>query len=69
MKRLMVVLFAVVFMFSATTVFAAPAVKQLSILWAQWDPADYLQQLCKMLNRMGARLSRFGSQSCLVRVA
>jgi multiple sugar transport system substrate-binding protein len=46
MKRLMVVLFAVIFMFSATTVFAAPAVKKLSILWAQWDPADYLQQLC-----------------------
>ena len=24
---------------------AAPAVKELKILWAQWDPADYLQQI------------------------
>jgi multiple sugar transport system substrate-binding protein len=24
---------------------AAPAVTELNILWAQWDPADYLQQL------------------------
>lgn len=46
MKRLIVVLFAVIFMLSVTTVSAAPAVKELSILWAQWDPADYLQQLC-----------------------
>jgi len=46
MKRLIVVLFAVIFMFSVTTASAAPAVKELSILWAQWDPADYLQQLC-----------------------
>jgi multiple sugar transport system substrate-binding protein len=24
---------------------AAPAVRELNILWAQWDPADYLQQV------------------------
>jgi len=24
---------------------AAPAVEELNILWAQWDPADYLQQI------------------------
>ncbi len=27
---------------------AAPAVSELSILWAQWDPADYLQQIGNM---------------------
>jgi len=26
----------------------APAVEELSILWAQWDPADYLQQIGAM---------------------
>lgn len=26
----------------------APAVKELKILWAQWDPADYLQQIGNM---------------------
>lgn len=46
MKRLGIVLFTVVLLLAATTLFAAPAVKELSILWAQWDPADYLQQLC-----------------------
>jgi multiple sugar transport system substrate-binding protein len=24
---------------------AAPAVEEITILWAQWDPADYLQQV------------------------
>ncbi|HEC23014.1 MAG TPA: extracellular solute-binding protein [Chloroflexi bacterium] len=27
---------------------AAPAVTELNILWAQWDPADYLQQIGNM---------------------
>ena len=27
---------------------AEPAVKELNILWAQWDPADYLQQIGKL---------------------
>src|SRR3972149_8087558 len=45
MKRLSVVVFALVLLLAGATVFAAP--KELSILWAQWDPADYLQQLCK----------------------
>ncbi len=27
---------------------AAPAVSELNILWAQWDPADYLQQVANM---------------------
>jgi multiple sugar transport system substrate-binding protein len=27
---------------------AAPAVEELKILWAQWDPADYLQQVANM---------------------
>jgi multiple sugar transport system substrate-binding protein len=26
---------------------AGPAVKELTILWAQWAPADYLQELTK----------------------
>jgi multiple sugar transport system substrate-binding protein len=47
MRRLGIVLFTVVLLLAGTTLFAAPAVKELSILWAQWDPADYLQQLCK----------------------
>jgi multiple sugar transport system substrate-binding protein len=47
MRRLSFVLFAVALLLAATTLFAAPAVKELSILWAQWDPADYLQQLGK----------------------
>ena len=51
MKRLIVVLFAVVFILSATTLHAAPAVKELNILWAQWDPADYLQQICNMYEK------------------
>ena len=51
MKRLSIALFTVVFILSATTLFAAPAVKELSILWAQWDPADYLQQLCNMYEK------------------
>ena len=51
MKRLIVVLFAVVFLLSATTLHAAPAVKELNILWAQWDPADYLQQICNMYEK------------------
>jgi len=45
MKRLSIVLFAVVLILAATSLVAAP--KELSILWAQWDPADYLQQLAK----------------------
>jgi multiple sugar transport system substrate-binding protein len=45
MKRLSIVLCAVVLILSATSLVAAP--KELTILWAQWDPADYLQQLCK----------------------
>lgn len=45
MKRLSIVLSTLVLLLAATTLFAAP-VKNLSILWAQWDPADYLQQLC-----------------------
>jgi len=45
MKRLSVVLITVVLLLAAGTLFAAPAVKDLTILWAQWDPADYLQQL------------------------
>lgn len=40
MKRLIIVWLTVVFVLSATTLFAAPAVKELSILWAQWNPAD-----------------------------
>jgi len=44
MKRLSIVLSTLVLLLAATTAFAAP-VKNLSILWAQWDPADYLQQL------------------------
>ena len=47
MRRFGIVLFTVVLLLAGTTLFAAPAVKELSILWAQWDPADYLQQLCK----------------------
>lgn len=47
MRRLSFVLFSVVMLLAAATLFAAPAVKELTILWAQWDPADYLQQLCK----------------------
>ncbi|MCX7038051.1 MAG: extracellular solute-binding protein [Spirochaetes bacterium] len=47
MRRLGIVLFTVVLLLAGTTLFAAPAVKELTILWAQWDPADYLQQLCK----------------------
>jgi multiple sugar transport system substrate-binding protein len=43
MKRLSIVLSAVVLILAATSLVAAP--KELSILWAQWDPADYLQQL------------------------
>jgi ABC-type glycerol-3-phosphate transport system substrate-binding protein len=27
---------------------AAPAVEEIKILWAQWDPADYLQQIGNM---------------------
>jgi multiple sugar transport system substrate-binding protein len=46
MKTLKIVLTTVVLLLAAATLFAAPAVKELSILWAQWDPADYLQQLC-----------------------
>ena len=45
MKRLGIVLLTLVLLLAAATGFAAP--KELSILWAQWDPADYLQQLCK----------------------
>jgi multiple sugar transport system substrate-binding protein len=45
MKRLGIVLLTLVLLLAAATVFAAP--KELSILWAQWDPADYLQQLVK----------------------
>jgi len=44
MKRLGIVLFTVALLLAGTAVFAAP---ELSILWAQWDPADYLQQLVK----------------------
>jgi multiple sugar transport system substrate-binding protein len=45
MKRFGIVLSAVVLILAATSLVAAP--KELSILWAQWDPADYLQQLVK----------------------
>ena len=45
MKRSRIVLFTLVLLLAGATLFAAP--KELSILWAQWDPADYLQQLCK----------------------
>jgi multiple sugar transport system substrate-binding protein len=45
MKRLSIVLLTVVLIFSAVSLVAAP--KELTILWAQWDPADYLQQLAK----------------------
>jgi multiple sugar transport system substrate-binding protein len=45
MKRLGIVLLAAVLLLTGASLFAAP--KELSILWAQWDPADYLQQLCK----------------------
>jgi len=44
MKRSRIVLFTLVLLLAGATLFAAP--KELSILWAQWDPADYLQQLC-----------------------
>ena len=44
MKRFSIVLSAVVLILAATSVMAAP---KLTILWAQWDPADYLQQLAK----------------------
>ena len=30
---------------------AAPAVKELKMLWAQWDPADYLQQIGNMYEK------------------
>jgi multiple sugar transport system substrate-binding protein len=30
---------------------APPAVSELNILWAQWDPADYLQQVANMYER------------------
>jgi len=30
---------------------AGPAVKELKILWAQWDPADYLQQIGNMYEK------------------
>jgi multiple sugar transport system substrate-binding protein len=36
---------------AATTAPAAPAVKELKILWAQWDPADYLQQIGNMYEK------------------
>ena len=45
MRRLSIVLLTVVLLLAGAFAFAAP--KELSILWAQWDPADYLQQLCK----------------------
>jgi multiple sugar transport system substrate-binding protein len=48
MKRLGYILLAVVLFVSALGLVGcqkAPAVKELTILWAQWDPADYLQQL------------------------
>jgi multiple sugar transport system substrate-binding protein len=45
MKRFSIVLSAVVLILAATSLVAAP--KELTILWAQWDPADYLQQLAK----------------------
>jgi multiple sugar transport system substrate-binding protein len=44
MKRVGIVLLTAVLLLTGTALFAAP--KELSILWAQWDPADYLQQLC-----------------------
>jgi multiple sugar transport system substrate-binding protein len=47
MRRLSIVLLSVVLLMAASVLFAAPAVKELTILWAQWDPADYLQQLGK----------------------
>ena len=45
MKRLGIVLLTAVLLLTGASLFAAP--KELNILWAQWDPADYLQQLCK----------------------
>jgi multiple sugar transport system substrate-binding protein len=36
---------------AATTAPAAPAVKELKIFWAQWDPADYLQQIGNMYEK------------------
>ena len=45
MKRFVIVLLTLALLLAAATGFAAP--KELSILWAQWDPADYLQQLGK----------------------
>jgi len=47
MRRASIALISVVLLLAAAALFAAPAVKELTILWAQWDPADYLQQLCK----------------------
>ncbi|HVO39889.1 MAG TPA: extracellular solute-binding protein, partial [Spirochaetia bacterium] len=43
MKRILSVLFVAALLLTSVSLFAAP--KELSILWAQWDPADYLQQL------------------------
>ena len=35
----------------ATQAPAMPAVKEINILWAQWDPADYLQQVGKLYEK------------------
>ena len=43
MKRMLSVLIVAALLLGSASLFAAP--KELSILWAQWDPADYLQQL------------------------
>ena len=45
------VLWKLAFMLSVTTVSAAPAVKELSILWAQWDPANYLQEIGNLFEK------------------
>lgn len=46
-KRLIVVL-ALVMVFALTAFNPAQEVEEVTILWAQWDPADYLQQIGNM---------------------
>lgn len=48
MKRLSIVLLALALVVGSLALISCqrtPAVTELNILWAQWDPADYLQQL------------------------
>jgi len=49
MKRLSIVLLAAVLLLAGASLFAAP--KEVIILWAQWSPADYLQQIGSMYEK------------------